>query len=117
MPTERHGLHDGDLADPGASRVANGRRTRTLGAISFAAARAISRSMPDSEQRKPVTLPPGRDRLVDEADADRIGDRYEHDRYRASCLLQRDVRDVRPLPAMTSGASETNSAALRRKRS
>ncbi len=38
---------------------------------------------------KPVALPPGRARLVDEAGADRIGDDREHDRHGAGRLQQR----------------------------
>ena len=43
-------------------------------------------AMPNSNAVKPVALPPGRARLVDEAGADRVGDADEHDRHGAGRL-------------------------------
>ena len=76
---------------PTPAAMAGSRRTAarvTRGAISLSNSSHFA-LMPYSNRVKPVALPPGRARLVDEAGADRIGDLHEHDRHGAGRLQQR----------------------------
>ena len=82
----RHGLDDGELADPAV--MVGSRRTAarvTPGAISLSSSSHFALK-PYSNSKKPVALPPGRDRAFDEASADRIDGEREHDRHRAGRL-------------------------------
>ena len=109
----RHGLDDGELADPGGyggipkDRRARHARRDLLEQLQPFPAQAVF----ELHEAGGVAARPRQ--ALDEAGADRIGDIREHDRHGAGRLQQRRQGRV-PAARMTSGASATNSAAYLR---